>query len=170
MRRYGLFYISFGIVLWPSSGASAGYTDPVDNNNALGLYLITWFALSLVMWPVTWRLNVGLAVLFTLVVFYFLFLSIGFMSGKTVITTVGGYFGILVGSWGYILGMETLYATENNIFKLPVSREHTSALTSRTPAWPPSPGTNCPRTRTRTALGHGLGQRQDQRHFTVRDA
>lgn len=61
--RYGLFYMSFGIVLWPSSGASAGYVDPVDNSNALGLYLICWFALSLVMWPVTWRLNVGLAVL-----------------------------------------------------------------------------------------------------------
>lgn len=57
----------------------------------------------------------------TLVVFYFLFLSIGFMSGSAVITKVGGYFGILVGSWGYILGMETLYMSENNIFKLPVS-------------------------------------------------
>ncbi|BEJ17720.1 hypothetical protein CspHIS471_0611210 [Cutaneotrichosporon sp. HIS471] len=116
---YGLFYISFGIVLWPSSGASAGYADPVDNNNALGLYLITWFVLSLVMLPVTFRLNIGLAVLFALVIFYFLFLAVGFMSGKTVITTIGGYFGILVGSWGYILGMETLYETENNIFKLP---------------------------------------------------
>lgn len=55
--------MSFGITLWPSAGASAGYTNPKDNNNALGLYLICWFALSLVMWPVTWRLNVGLAVL-----------------------------------------------------------------------------------------------------------
>lgn len=60
-------------------------------------------------------------ILVTLVVFYFLFLSIGYMSGNGTILKVGGYFGILVGSWGYILGMETLYATENAILKLPVS-------------------------------------------------
>lgn len=50
------------------------------------------------------------------------------MSGSAVILKVGGYFGILVGSWGYILGMETLYMAENNIFKLPVSINYCVAV------------------------------------------
>lgn len=116
---YGLFYISLAIVLYPIAGASAGYPDAADYNTALGLYLLVWFLLSLVMWPVTWRINVGLTVLFTFVWLYFLFLAVGFMiSNKSVINT-GAAFGMCVGAWSYILGMEHLYAEDDCFIKIP---------------------------------------------------
>jgi len=60
---YGLFYISLGLTLYPEAGVAVAYPESHDYNQALGLYLLMWFLLSIIMWPVTWRLNVGLAVL-----------------------------------------------------------------------------------------------------------
>jgi succinate-acetate transporter protein len=137
---YGLFYISLGVTLYPEAGVGAAYPLAADYNSALGLYLLVWFLLSFVMWPVTWRLNVGLAALceFTLILgdflffptranlfsvtfvcFYFLFLTIGFLTGNVTIIHTGAAFGMIVGGWSYILGMSELYAAENCIFQIP---------------------------------------------------
>lgn len=116
---YGLFYISLGIVLYPIAGTAEAYPVTEDYNTALGLYLLVWFLLSIVMWPVTWRINIGLTVLFTFVWLYFLFLAVGFMLSHKQVIQTGGAFGMCVGAWSYILGMEHLYAEDDCIFKIP---------------------------------------------------
>lgn len=116
---YGLFYLSLAIVLYPIAGAAAGYPETADFNTALGLYLIPWFLLSVIMWPVCWRLNVGLTVLFTFVSLYFLFLAVGFILSHEHVIKTGAAFGMCVGAWSYILGMEPLYADDDCFIKIP---------------------------------------------------
>ena len=40
---YGGFWLSYGIIQWPSSGIKAAYTDPKELASALGIYLMAWF-------------------------------------------------------------------------------------------------------------------------------
>lgn len=43
---YGAFWMSYATIFIPSSGIQAAYPDQAEFHNALGLYLITWFMVT----------------------------------------------------------------------------------------------------------------------------
>lgn len=44
---YGAFWMSYGTILIPGSGILAAYTTQSDLASALGIYLMTWFMVTL---------------------------------------------------------------------------------------------------------------------------
>ena len=43
---YGSFWLSYATILFPGSGVAASYKDPKEMSQALGLYLMVWFIVT----------------------------------------------------------------------------------------------------------------------------
>ncbi|KAF8825373.1 hypothetical protein HHX47_DHR7000359 [Lentinula edodes] len=43
---YGSFWISYATIFIPGSGIMAAFSDPQELNNAIGIYLIAWFMIT----------------------------------------------------------------------------------------------------------------------------
>ena len=52
LSSYGAFWMSYATILIPSSGIIAAYADPQELENALGIYLITWFMVTVLLMSV----------------------------------------------------------------------------------------------------------------------
>jgi len=118
---YGGFWISFGIILWPSSGILTAYTVPVMLENALGLYLTGWFIFTFICFIGSLRTSVGLIVLFALLDITFLLLAIGKFNPTHIgITKTGGYFGIATAFVAWYNAMSGMLTPDTGYFSLPV--------------------------------------------------
>jgi hypothetical protein len=92
---YGGFWISFGIILWPSSGILAAYADtPAELDQALGLYLFVWFVFTVMCFITSFRASYGLIVLFGFLAVTFFLLGVGKFNGHVGTTKTGGILGI----------------------------------------------------------------------------
>ena len=92
---YGAFWIAYkGISDWTPAG-------DVNKAHAAGLFLLAFGIFTVGMTLITLRLNVGLAVTFSLLTITFILLTIGDFSGNATITHAGGYFGLItaVAAW-----------------------------------------------------------------------
>lgn len=79
---YGAFWMSYATIFIPSSGVMAAYSDPQEFNNAVGIYLITWFMVTVMfMLPVLRRSVAFSALLFSLAVTFAL-LAAGAFTAK----------------------------------------------------------------------------------------
>jgi uncharacterized protein len=88
---YGAFWLSF----WAYVQFYAADVAKADaSGKAVGLFLIAWGIFSLYMFIATFRISVGLVVVFGLLVITFFLLGIGDAGGHADITKAGGYFGL----------------------------------------------------------------------------
>lgn len=46
---YGAFWMSYAIILWPSSGVLTAFEDPTELSSALGIFLITWSVVTFLL-------------------------------------------------------------------------------------------------------------------------
>ena len=89
---YGAFWMSFaGYIFFivPQIEATG------KANSATGLFLLAWLIFTLYMTIASWRASRVLFILFVLLSITFLLLVIGALANKSVVTNVGGWFGIV---------------------------------------------------------------------------
>lgn len=120
---YGGFWISFGLILWPSSGITASYAGhaAAQLEQALGLYLITWFIFTFIILVASLRSSVAMVALFFFLDITFLLLGVGkFYPTSTIITKAGGIFGIITASLAWYIAAAELITSDTSYFVLPV--------------------------------------------------
>jgi len=89
---YGAFWMSFAFYVYfiVPKLAATGKTA-----NATGLFLLSWFIFTLYMNVAAWRTSRLLFLLFTVLNITFLLLIIGDLADSSIVTNVGGWFGIV---------------------------------------------------------------------------
>ncbi|RSH82504.1 uncharacterized protein EHS24_007484 [Apiotrichum porosum] len=117
---YGGFWISLGLIFWPSSGILAAYEDDAHAlNSALGLYMMVWFIFTFILIIPSARHTAGLLSVISVLAVTFLVLGIGHLTQTTGIIKVGGYLGCITAFLAYYTGAQGLFATEGVPFSLP---------------------------------------------------
>ncbi|MBW0478805.1 hypothetical protein O181_018520 [Austropuccinia psidii MF-1] len=120
---YGAFWISFGFIFIPGTGILQAYSAAGKNGqleNALALYLFTWFLFTFIMFLATLRSSLGLMVLFFFLDVTFLLLAIGsLMPHASSITKAGGIFGLITAMIAWYLAACGLLKAENSKIRLP---------------------------------------------------
>jgi len=117
---YGGFWISFACILIPNFGIGAAYTDPDEFASALGIYLITWFVFTFIMFLATHKASVALSAVFFFLWITFLLLAVGQFTGKVGVSKAGGWMGIVTALVAYYAGAAGLYTSETSFINLPV--------------------------------------------------
>jgi len=119
---YGAFWLSFATILLPGTGILDAYQDHSGMlDNALGIYLMTWFVITLLLLIVTLRKNIAFIVLFCMVDITFLILAISKFATSEVGGKVGGIAGLLTAVIAYYVALAELLAVEKNpLFTLPL--------------------------------------------------
>jgi len=117
---YGAFWMSFGLIYWPSSGILTAYADvPGQLSSALGIYLITWFIFTFIMLLATFKSSGGLFSVFFFLTITFMLLSIGEFQASAGAHKAGGVFGIITAFCAYYTGAAGLYTSDSTYFTLP---------------------------------------------------
>jgi succinate-acetate transporter protein len=118
---YGGFWLSFALIFWPSSGILAAYEGKAEElSSALGIYLITWFVFTFIMFLATHKASVALSAVFFFLFITFILLAAGEFTGHAVIHKAGGAFGIVTAMVAYYTGAAGLYTSETSYITLPV--------------------------------------------------
>ncbi|KAH9986384.1 GPR1/FUN34/yaaH family-domain-containing protein [Russula vinacea] len=119
---YGAFWLSFATLLIPSSGVSDAYkADPVQEQNAIGIYLLSWMVVTFLFFIGSLRKSIGLSALFFFLTTTFLVLAAGFLNQKVNIIKIGGYLGIVTALIAYYCGLSEML-TASDIFTLPTGK------------------------------------------------
>jgi len=111
---YGAFWLSFATIFWPSSGIIDAYQgNDKELNDALGIYLFSWFIVTFFFLIGSLRKSIGFIALFGFLTLTFLLLAIGkFFPAQTKITVAGGGLGIVTAFIAYYIGLSDLLAAE----------------------------------------------------------
>ncbi|KAF9816475.1 hypothetical protein IEO21_04080 [Rhodonia placenta] len=120
---FGGFWMSYATILIPGSGIAAAYeSNPVEFNNAVGLYLFMWFIITFLLLIGSLRTNIGMVALFFFLTLTFLMLGIGNMVPSTSAATIkaGGALGIITAFIAFYVGTAQLLVRETSWFTLPV--------------------------------------------------
>jgi len=119
---YGAFWMSYATILLPSSGIVAAYTDDRELANALGIYLITWFMFTFMMFIAALRKNVGFILLLGFLSLTFLLLAIGEFTLNASASKAGGALGIITAFIAYYCAVSELLVREDSYFMLPLGQ------------------------------------------------
>jgi len=118
---YGGFWISYAIILIPNSGILAAYgTDGGELASALGIYLMTWFVFTFILFIATHKASIALSAVFFFLFITFILLAAAEFTGKTGVAKAGGAFGIITALCAYYAGAAGLYTSETAYVALPV--------------------------------------------------
>ncbi|KAG2130708.1 Gpr1 family protein [Suillus clintonianus] len=118
---YGAFWMSYATILLPNSGIIAAYAGHEDElNQALGIYLITWFMFTFLLMLGALRRNISFIALLFFLCITFVLLAAGAWSGQVNITKAGGGFGILTALIAYYCGLSELLVKGESWFGLPM--------------------------------------------------
>lgn len=80
---YGAFWLSYATLFIPSSGVMAAFNgDAQEFSNAVGIYLMTWFMITLMFMLPVLRRNIAFSVLLGFLSITFLLLAIGAFTAK----------------------------------------------------------------------------------------
>jgi len=118
---YGAFWMSYATILIPSSGILDAYANlPGELENALGIYLITWFMFTTLLMFGAIRRNISFCLLLGFLSLTFLLLACGAWTGKIKITKAGGGLGIVTAMVAYYCAVSELMIREESYFMLPL--------------------------------------------------
>ncbi|KAF7368699.1 hypothetical protein MVEN_00194500 [Mycena venus] len=110
---YGAFWLSFGTIFLPGTGIIAAYEGKGDElDSALGIYLFSWFIVTVLLLIASLRKSIAFVALFGFLSITFLLLGAGKLTGKADLTTAGGAFGIITAFIAYYIGLSDLLAAE----------------------------------------------------------
>ncbi|KAF8178036.1 FUN34 transmembrane protein [Pholiota molesta] len=118
---YGAFWMSYATIFIPSSGILAAY--PVGSpelSNAIGVYLITWFMVTVLFIIPCIKRNMSFVILLSVLAFAFALLAAAEFTGSAMAQKAGGAFGIATAMIAYYIGLsEMLEAEARPIARLP---------------------------------------------------
>jgi len=108
LGSYGAFWISF----WALNSFYLKQIPTGEQASALGLFLISWAVFSFYMWIVSFRVNLGVMLVFLTLWPAYLLIGLGTVNASSIITHIGGAFGIATAliAW-YVSFAETLHNT-----------------------------------------------------------
>ncbi|KAL7416930.1 GPR1/FUN34/yaaH family-domain-containing protein [Mrakia frigida] len=116
---YGTFWISFGLIYWPSSGILTADWAEGELESALGIYILTWFILTFIMLLGTLKTTLELFLTFFFLDLTFLLLACAQFMQSAQLTRAGGAVGILTSFIAIYTGFEGIYTAETSYFLLP---------------------------------------------------
>jgi len=117
---YGGFWISFALIFIPGSGILDAYTGKgTEIDSAIGIYLITWFMFTFIMFIATHKSSVALSSVFFFLFITFALLAAGSFTGNLTIHKAGGAFGIVTAFCAYYTGAASLYTSDASYIALP---------------------------------------------------
>ncbi|KAJ4477451.1 FUN34 transmembrane protein [Lentinula aciculospora] len=123
---YGSFWMSYATIFIPASGIMAAYSDPQELNNAIGIFLIAWFMITVFFLLAVIRRNVAFTVLLSALSIALLLLAIAEWSGMALVQKTGGIFGIMTGLIAFYIGVSELLGAEPRaVARLPQGLLHT---------------------------------------------
>ncbi|KAI6121154.1 Gpr1 family protein [Pisolithus sp. B1] len=105
---YGAFWMSYAVILIPGFGVASAYSSTEEFEQAIGIYLVTWFVLTVMLLIGALRRNIGFIALLFFLAITFLLLGIGAWTSKAAISKAGGGFGILTAWIAYYCGLSEL--------------------------------------------------------------
>ncbi|KAG1817856.1 Gpr1 family protein [Suillus variegatus] len=118
---YGAFWMSYATIYLPNSGIIAAYGENLDElNQAVGIYLITWFMVTFLLLIGALRRNISFIALLFFLCITFILLAAGAWTGKLNIQKAGGGFGILTAMIAYYCGLSELLVKGESWFGLPM--------------------------------------------------
>jgi len=117
---YGAFWMSYATILIPGSGVVAAYTSEDEFNQAIGIYLITWFVLTFMFLLGALRRNLAFIALLFFLCITFILLAIGAWNGTPSLSKAGGWFGILTAWIAYYCALSDLLVKGESWFTLPL--------------------------------------------------
>jgi hypothetical protein len=108
LGSYGAFWISY----WALNTFYLKTIPGGEQASALGLFLISWAIFSFYMWIVSFRVNLGVMLVFLTLWPAYLLLGLGTINASATLTHIGGAFGIATAllAW-YVSFAETLHNT-----------------------------------------------------------
>lgn len=88
---YGMFWVALAFLVFfePRLGLTGEAAT-----TALGLTLLGWTIFTAIMWVASFSTNIGLIIVFTLLLATFILLTVGDLGGVTASAAIGGYVGI----------------------------------------------------------------------------
>lgn len=116
---YGTFWISFGLIYWPSSGILDADYAVGELESALGIYIMSWFILTFIMLLGTFKTTLELFATFFFLDLTFLLLSCAQFMGSASLAKAGGGVGILTSFIAIYTGMEGILTADTSYFLLP---------------------------------------------------
>ncbi|KAJ7455718.1 GPR1/FUN34/yaaH family-domain-containing protein [Mycena latifolia] len=118
---YGAFWMSYATILIPGSGIMSAYSDPDELANAIGIYLISWFMLTLFFLLGVIRKNIAYTVLLSLMTAAFACLAVAQFTQSLMVTKAGGVLGIAGSFVAYYVGVSEMFAAdERPLVRLPL--------------------------------------------------
>jgi succinate-acetate transporter protein len=92
----------------------------ITNEAALGFFLLGWTIFTGMMFLGTLRTNLTLMIVFLVLFFTFLALTIGALGGGSAFTIIGGWLGILTAILAWYTALAGLLASGKSAFTVPV--------------------------------------------------
>jgi len=117
---YGAFWMSYALIFIPSSGILSAYSDPKELSSAIGIYLITWFMFTFLMFIGSLRKNFTFMALLFFLWLTFLLLACAEFTGKSGVAKAGGALGIVTAFIAYYGALSELLVREEAYFMLPL--------------------------------------------------
>ncbi|KAG8709789.1 hypothetical protein FRC09_000462 [Ceratobasidium sp. 395] len=98
------------------------YVGPTQNqlNDALGIYFLVWFILTLIIFLGSFRSSIALASKLGFLLMTFLLLMIGSFMEKVSVIKAAGVFGAITSFIAYYIAMAALYSPETGYIHIPV--------------------------------------------------
>ena len=82
----GGYWLSYGIMYWPTSGALSSYTTTGQLGSALGIYFMVWMVVAFMLFLATFRGSVPLAGTFFLLFLTYLLIGAAHFTGRGMYT------------------------------------------------------------------------------------
>lgn len=118
---YGGFWMSFATLYLPSFGIIDAFNgDDTELNSALGIYLITWFVITFLLFIASTRRNIGLMALFFFLSITFILLASSKFLNSAAAGKAGGAIGVVTALIAYYVGLAELLVRDESWFSLPL--------------------------------------------------
>jgi len=115
--------MSYATILIPGSGVIAAYaTAPGELDNALGIYLITWFMFTFLMLIGALRKNISFIALFAFLAATFALLAAAKFRSSENLGKAGGALGVVTALIAYYCALSELLVKEESLFTLPLGQ------------------------------------------------
>jgi len=114
----GGFWLSYGIVYWPSSGALSAYQTS-ELGSALGIYFMVWMIVAFMLLLGTFRSSVPLAATFFFMFLMYMLLGIAQFTGRNGVRRAGGVIGCIASMLAFYTGAVGLHNRDTSFYALP---------------------------------------------------
>jgi len=114
----GGFWISYGILYWPSSGSLSAYTTS-QLGSALGIYFMVWMVVAFMLLLSTFRGSVPLVGTFFFLTIMYLLIGAAHFTGRVSVLRAGGVIGCIASMLAFYTGAIGLHNRNTTYYNTP---------------------------------------------------